>query len=397
MLNPVGSTSDTARPRILVVEDDEAILQAVVDALHDGGYQVESAAEGRSALTRLRSEPPPDLIVLDLMMPVMDGWEFRTVQRSDPALADVPVLAISADGSAKASAIHAARFLKKPFRPGELVDAVERILADRERRRLYGCLLEAERLAVLGTLAAGAAHEISSPLSVVVMNLGIMETELAQAREQLRLMPRGRLELAAAELLGRLAGTLGGIGEQVHDARTGADRIVGVTRRLQELARRWQEQHQPLDVRRIVETALSVAWPRLRDRARVVKEIDDVPLVRGSPVRLGQMIVNLLTNAAQAIAEGEAACHQVTITVRPHEEGVAIEVADTGEGMTPEVCDRIFEPFFTTRPAGTGMGLGLAISRAVVTEHGGSIEVDSKPGHGSRFRVLLPAVRSAGV
>src|SRR5687768_17523289 len=140
---PAAASAHTTTRRILVVEDDEPILSALTATLTDSGYAVDGVRDGRSALDRLRAAPF-DLVVLDLRMPVIDGWEFRTIQRADPALASVPVLAISADGSAKASAIDAAHFIKKPFRLSDLLDAVERILAARDHVALKERLAEAE-------------------------------------------------------------------------------------------------------------------------------------------------------------------------------------------------------------------------------------------------------------
>src|SRR3954468_4381331 len=170
------------RRRILVVEDDPEILGALSGLLEEEGYDVQSVSDARDALDRLRNGPAPEVIILDLMMPGMDGWEFRTIQRADPSLSSIPVVAISADTSAKAAAIDATKFLRKPFRFAELLSTIQTIVDEAERRRMRSRLAEAERLASLGTLAAGAAHEISNPLSFTVANLDIMEEQLARMR-----------------------------------------------------------------------------------------------------------------------------------------------------------------------------------------------------------------------
>jgi len=128
------SRSAAALPgRILVVEDDRQILAIISLLLEDEGYEIVTASDGRQALARLREGPSPDLIILDLMLPALDGWEFRTIQRADPNLAGIPVLAVSADSSAKAEAIDAAAFLPKPFGADELLARVHKILSERVR------------------------------------------------------------------------------------------------------------------------------------------------------------------------------------------------------------------------------------------------------------------------
>src|SRR2546421_482705 len=214
------------RRRILVVEDDQEILGTLSGLLEEEGYDVQSVGDGRGALARLRRGPVPELIILDLMMPGMDGWEFRTIQRADPQLADIPVVAISADTSAKAAAIDATRFLRKPFRFTELLEVVRKIISDREQRRIRARLAEAERLASLGTLAAGAAHEIANPLSFTVANLGTIDEQLARMGQLIDQLPRGGGEPDATVVKG-LQTTLDDVRDLLADGRVGAERVTG--------------------------------------------------------------------------------------------------------------------------------------------------------------------------
>src|SRR5437762_1571473 len=135
-----GQPRPRGRGQVLLVEDDRSIRDALVGILEDEGYAVTAAENGRQALDLLRSNAAPDLIVLDLRMPVMDGWQFRAAQKTESSLAGIPVLAISADGSAKAAAIDAAAYLRKPLSAEALRDAVSRIMVDVERQRLLGKL-----------------------------------------------------------------------------------------------------------------------------------------------------------------------------------------------------------------------------------------------------------------
>jgi two-component system, cell cycle sensor histidine kinase and response regulator CckA len=385
--------SSIGRRRILVVEDDQDILVTLAGLLEDEGYDVQSVCDARDALERLRRGPPPELIILDLMMPGMDGWEFRTIQRADPSLSSIPVVAISADTSAKAAAIDATSFLRKPFRFTELLETVQRIILERERRQMEERLAEAERLASLGTVAAGAAHEISNPLSFTVANLGTMDEQLTRMRQQLDQLPLDRPPERAA--LDDLRAILDDVRDLLADGRVGAERVSRVVRNLQSIARRQEDQHRPIDVAQVLESAITLTSNQIRHRARLLKQFSEVPLVDGSEFRLGQLFVNLLVNAAQAVQEGNAQSNVITVVVRSEPRGVVVEVKDTGEGIPAEAKARVFEPFFTTKPAGMGTGLGLSICQSVVVEHEGQIEVESEPGQGSLFRVVLPVSRQA--
>jgi signal transduction histidine kinase len=384
-----AAMSGSGRRRILVVEDDPEILGALSGLLEEEGYDVQSVADARDALDRLRSGPAPEVIILDLMMPGMDGWEFRTIQRADPTLASIPVVAISADTSSKAAAIDATSFLRKPFRFADLLSTVEKIIDERERRRIRARLAEAERLASLGTLAAGAAHEISNPLSFTVANLETMDEQLARMRQMVADLQRG--EAPEPRVVEDMRATLEDMTDLLADGRVGAERVSRVVRNLQSIARRQEEQHRLVDLRRVIESSLNLTWNQIRHRARLVKQFpEELPLIQGSEFRLGQLMLNLLVNAAQAIPEGNAQGNEIRVAVRQQADGIVIEVADTGEGIAPEARPRLFEPFFTTKPAGVGTGLGLSICQSVVLEHRGVIDVESEPGKGSIFRVALP-------
>jgi PAS domain S-box-containing protein len=243
-----------------------------------------------------------------------------------------------------------------------------------ERKSLQARLLLADRMAALGTLAAGVAHEINNPLAFVLGNLVFLEDELPRAAAE---SPKTE-DLVAA----------------LREARTGAERIRATVRDLLNLARnRDAEAVSEVDVNALVEFAVKMAEPQLRHRARVVKRLGPVPAVAAPESRLGQVFLNLVINAAQAVPEGDAAGNEVRVTTRHDAETgmVVVEVADTGVGIAPEDRQRIFDPFFTTKPVGVGTGLGLSISHSIVASLGGEIRVDSSRGKGSTFQVVLPA------
>jgi CheY-like chemotaxis protein len=151
-----------------------------------------------------------------------------------------------------------------------------------------------------------------------------------------------------------------------------------------------------VDVRRVLDSSSRMAWNEIRHRARLVKHYAEVPLVDGNESRVGQVVLNLIVNAAQSIPEGHADRNEIRLVTRTGDDGRAvIEVADTGSGIPSANLERIFDPFFTTKPVGIGTGLGLAICHRIVGELGGQIAVESEVGKGTLFRIVLPAARAA--
>jgi signal transduction histidine kinase len=373
--------------RILVVEDDRQILAIVSLLLEDEGYEVETASDGKQALARLHQGPRPDLIILDLMLPSLDGWEFRTIQRADPTLAGIPVLAVSADSSAKAQAIDATSFLRKPFGAEDLLGRVHKILSDRVR--MEARMAETERLAALGRVAAEATHEMSNPLGSVVANVTSIE-QMIQRMKGIVEELEGRVVRPGEALVDESRATVGDMAETVRDIRVGTDRMA---RALQELRSKRAGQHPfgAVDVRAVLEAAIALTAHEFRDRAEVITEFaGSPPAVRGNEFRLGQLFTNLLINAAHAIPRGKPGENRISIGVYPGPHALTVEITDSGQGMTPEVRAHLFEPYFTTKPAGQGTGLGLPICMTIAREHLGAIEVESTPGMGSTFRVTLP-------
>ncbi|QRN96398.1 response regulator [Archangium violaceum] len=240
-------------------------------------------------------------------------------------------------------------------------------------------LVQSERLSVAGQLAAGVGHEINNPLAFVTGNLHV-------ALEQ--------LSVAARELGPAVAERLKDTVHALEDARRGAERIRTIVKDLRTLARADETRLGPVDVHAALEFSVSLAMPHLRHRARVDRRYGVVPPVRANEAKLGQVFLNLLVNAAQAIPEGDVTHHRVTLVTRREGERVVVEVRDTGVGMTPEVLARIFEPFFTTKAQGEGTGLGLSICLGIIHSMEGELAVESEPGRGSTFRVVLPVSES---
>jgi len=249
---------------------------------------------------------------------------------------------------------------------GIALDVTARLQAERARREGELKVQLLERLATMGRAAAGLAHEVNNPLTYVLGNLDA-------ALERLPEGERG-----------------GELRELVADARAGADRVRQIVNDLRVFASAKPRADGASEVAAVVRSAIAFTRNDIRHRARLVTEVEPGCRVAMPEGRLAQVLVNLLSNACNALPEGHAAENTITLRARRAGGRVELEVSDTGAGMEPEVRARLFEPFFTTRAEG-GMGLGLALSRAMLVEAGGDVTLDSAPGRGTTFRIDLPA------
>jgi len=248
-----------------------------------------------------------------------------------------------------------------------------------ERKKLEAQLMISDRLLAIGSLTAGVAHEINNPLASLLANLELAGNETREL---------GRWLGAPAQL--RELETL------LDAAREAGDRLRHIVRDLRIFSRAEEETVGPVDVRQVLESTSRLAWNEIRHRARLTTDFREAPPVLGNEFRLGQVFLNLIVNAAQAIPEGDAERHEIALATRSDAQGrIVVEVSDSGSGMAPEVVRRLFTPFFTTKPRGVGTGLGLSICRRIVEGFGGVIAVESAPGKGSTFRVTLPAAKLA--
>jgi PAS domain S-box-containing protein len=248
-----------------------------------------------------------------------------------------------------------------------------------ERKRLQAQLLMTERLLSVGTLAAGVAHEINNPLAAALGNLQWVASRLAK-------WSQATTENGAASVS---QGELEQLRKPILDAHEAAERVRAIVHDLKLFSRAEEDLDGPAALTPILDSAARMAWHEVRPRARFVREYSDLPAVHGSAARLGQVFLNLIINAAQSIPEGTPDDHVIALTARSCTNDVVVEVRDTGCGIAPHVIGRIFDPFFTTKPPGVGTGLGLAICHRIVTSLRGHIDVESRPGQGTTFRVTL--------
>ena len=244
-----------------------------------------------------------------------------------------------------------------------------------ERKRMEQRLMLADRMVSVGTLAAGIAHEINNPLAYVMANLSFIQEEIEEISTNI---PESKVK---------------SLRELIAQAEDGSERVRIIIRDLKSFSRADTGDEGPVDIQSVLDSAINMAWNEIRHRAQLQKRCDHVAPVRGSEARLGQVFLNLLVNAAQAIPVGHASDNHIMVGVRQHLDRVVVEVSDTGAGIPSEVLPRIFDPFFTTKPVGVGTGLGLSICHNIVASVGGEISVESTVGRGSMFRVTLPVAR----
>lgn len=374
--------------RLLLVEDSDDDADLVVHELTRGGYEpsvhrVQIRDEFRAAV----ESGAWDVIVSDHSLPTYDGMTALADLQSSGK--DIPFILVSGT-IGEAVAVSAMKAGAQDYvLKGDLTRlpvAVERELREKavrvEQARMREQLVISERMASAGTLAAGVAHEINNPLAVAMANVEFTADLVAQLAKNFHDADDGR--------------GLSALDAPLRDAQEALERIRDIVRDVKLFSRPSEETTGAVDLQRVIDSASRMAWNEIRHRARLVKDYRPAPLVNANESRLGQVLLNLIVNAAQAMPEGHADRNELRVVTRTGDDGSAvIEVADTGAGISQQNLERIFDPFFTTKPVGIGTGLGLSICRRIVSQLGGTIEVDSEVGRGSLFRVVLPAARDS--
>jgi len=244
-----------------------------------------------------------------------------------------------------------------------------------DQRQLEAKLLLSDRLASIGTMASGIAHEINNPLAYVATNLEVIDRQLKAHGSAIPIPLSERLR------------------EALDAARHGSDRVREIVRGLKTFARPEDQSLVNVQLSRVADFAARIVSLEIEPRARLVREYEPVGPVRAIEARLTQVFVNLLVNAAHAIERGKPDTNEILIRIgKTGGDRAFVEIRDTGSGISAANVERIFDPFFTTKPTGIGTGLGLSICKGIVTELKGEISVESKPGAGATFRVTLPVV-----
>ena len=406
---------------ILVVDDSPDNL-TVLGALLQPLYRVRAVNSGARALRAARGEPRPDLILLDVMMPDMNGYEVMRHLRADPATADIPVIFVTAmqdeRDELQGFELGAADYIHKPIsgpivlsrvraqldakaardmlkkHNERLVDQVESGSHALEQAQLQ--LLQSEKLAAMGQLAAGVTHEINNPVGFVGANLSTLDSylkdlfALIDAYERAVTAPDGPQRFAEAEKLRRsidLEFLRADIGALLAESQEGIGRVRRIVQDMKDFSRVGSQDWQWADLHQGIESTLNIARNEWKYHCTIERQFGEIPRVRCLASQLNQVFMNLLVNAAQAI-EDRGTISIATAMVDA--DTVSVSIADTGKGMSPEVLAHIFEPFYTTKPVGKGTGLGLSLAWEIVERHRGRIEAASEPGKGTRFTITLP-------
>jgi len=402
--------------RVLVADDEITTRRLLERSLEAWGYEVVSVADGSAAWEALQAENAPRLAVLDWMMPGLDGVELcaRLRDRQDGAL--VYTILLTSRDQAKdmieglESGAH--DFISKPFDAAELksrmavgvriVDYENALAAKNAQLQVYASQMEglaeerarqlvhADRMATLGVMSAGIAHEINNPTSFISGNVQTqrmfypeIERALQERLERAEGEERQRLEFIVEELPRTLDAMTKGVG-----------RITRIVKGLKAYARQDTGDREPCNINDCIDQALELCHNALKQCVEVTKNLAaDLPLIVVSTQEMEQVFVNLFINAADALAgrgSGRLWVHTEKVG-----NSVVVIVEDNGPGIPEALAHEIWKPFFTTKEAGKGTGLGLAISHRIVEDHGGTIKLGRRDGGGTRFEIMLPIEQKA--
>lgn len=413
-----------SKGNILVVDDTPVNLKILTHLLGQRGYTVRQALNGKMAITASEATPP-DLILLDINMPDMDGYQVCEQLKNNPRLSEIPVIFLSAlddvVDKVKAFDVGGSDYITKPFQALELFSRIENQLKLRSLqmqvhkkntllqqalenlKQAQAQLVQKEKMVSLAQMVAGIAHEINNPVNFIYGNLSHISEYTDDLLDLLQLYQKAMPEPPAniEELQGDMDWEF--ISEDLHrmvgSMKAGADRIREIVLSLRSFSRLGEAEIKAVDIHQGIDSSLMLLQHRLQGQSHrpditVIRSYGDLPKVNCSAAEINQVFLNILTNAIDALATPSpsgVSTPTITISTSFCADGqVAIVIADNGHGMTEAVKNRIFDPFFTTKQVGSGKGLGLSISYQIVTDHGGKLSCESTPGKGSTFTVLLP-------
>jgi|GEM_PF-1040317 len=271
-----------------------------------------------------------------------------------------------------------------------------------ERHRMQARIQQSERLASLGLLSAGIAHEINNPVAYVANNLAVLDRDLRGLRDVLATYEEAAADLARVRP--DLADRIARLGDEIDlpyvkanlerildSSRDGVKRVADIVHKLRGFARVGREAEERVDIHTCIASSLEMVQGRLERRnISVVQNLGNLPAIACAPAQMNQVFLNLIVNAMQAIEAAQKPTGKIEITTRATDGEIIVEIADDGCGIPADILPQVFDPFTTTKDVGEGMGLGLSITHGIVTDHHGRIEVDSKVGEGTRFRIILP-------
>ncbi|NOY77230.1 MAG: response regulator [Calditrichaeota bacterium] len=421
---------------ILIVDDDKFFLNFIHLVLKKQGYQVLTGNNGKEGLAILEKKTP-DLIISDVMMPEMNGIEFCKAVKANPKTKDVYFLVLTSKSEISEKIrlldIGADDFLSKPVNNDELLAKVRASMrirdlqrelkesnqrltqlntqlqqttqylqkANREIKEAQSQLLQHEKMASIGQLAAGVAHEINNPIGFIYSNLSVLQDYIADLlsffqryRALKKAVQTGRMEtvlsafkeLEKAEKEIDLDFIMDDFEKIVRESLDGAERVKVIVQDLKDFSHIDQAEVKYFNLNQGLESTLNIVWNEIKYKAKVIKEYGDIPEVRCYPMQLNQVFMNLLVNAAQAIEKNGL----IKIKTFAKKNRIYVQITDNGCGIPKKNLHRIFDPFFTTKEVGKGTGLGLSTAYNIIKKHNGEIRVESKVGKGTRFTIELP-------
>ncbi len=410
--------------RILIVDDEEQVRSLYAESLSER-YMCVTAADAQEALVRL-AYGDISLVVTDVQMPGLSGVELlRRILEHFPDTAVIMASGIQRSQRVlDAVRLGAYDYLIKPFELDVLELSVERALekrallrdarrykqelesrnAELERRkeeleRLQAQLVHSEKMASLGQLAAGVAHELNNPAGFIYGNMEMLAGCAAGLERLLKVYDGAALdgehaaEVAAVKNEINYETTLGDIRSIVEDCHSGAERIRNVVQNLRLFSRLDEAEFKKVDLHEGIESTIRLLSQYYGPgRLALERDYGELPPVDCYAGQLNQVWMNLLVNAAQAAGPTGS----VRVATRLEDRAAVVTVSDNGRGISPEHMEKIFDPFFTTKPVGEGTGLGLSIIYGIVKRHGGSISVESSPGEWTAFTVSIPVDAEAG-
>ncbi|MEW4564887.1 response regulator [Bremerella sp. JC770] len=398
--------------RVLVAEDGMMMRRILVRALEGWKYEVTEVENGAQAWEAFQDEPFR-MVLTDWVMPEVDGLDLIRRIRSAKLPFYVYIILLTAKSEKEDLVVGmeagADDFLVKPvdhnelrvrLREGERIVRLEQELAEQNRqlRETQAALVQSEKLASLGQMAAGMAHEINNPIALVANNLAVLKRDVSSALELLDLYRSIHEKIAQVDP--QLAKQAAEMEEEcdyqwIRDespelfdrSLTGLQRVRDIVQNLRSFARLDEAELDHMDVNAALFAVSQVLHHEIEGRQiELVVDPGDIPTILCEPVKIQQVLHHLLLNAIQASDRGG----KITLRSARCEDGIQIDVQDHGCGMAGSDLAHIFEPFFTTRAVGSGQGLGLAVSYGIVRDHGGSIQVRSQLGRGTTFSVQLP-------
>ena len=384
---------------VLLVDDERDILDALYDTFVDK-YEVFKANSAAEAMDILK-ENHVDLIISDQRMPDTTGVElFAQIEEEHPHVGRVLLTGYS-DIGAVVDAINKGavdKYITKPWDDDQIVHIVLEVLNARlkkaieERKRVESQLVQNAKMASLGELVAGIAHEINNPLGFIHANLGNLKKfskkmfGLIETYDQVDIPEETKEEFEKRKKEVNYDYLRSRMPEMIERSAVGADRMKKIIQDLKSFSRLDAAEFAEADINGAIETTLNIMFHEYKNRIEVKKEFGNLPVIECYIARLNQVFMNLLVNACHAIEDkGE-----IRIKTGIEDETIKIEISDTGKGIPGDVTDKIFDPFFTTKPVGKGTGLGLSISHGIVKQHKGEISVKSKVGEGTTFSIKIP-------